>query len=171
MPDCRKIRLVVLDVDGTMTDGGIIYDSAGGECKRFDVKDGLAMKAAQTAGLAIGILTGRESPMVQRRAQELAIEYLVEGAQSKYSALRKLLSEKGYLPEEVCYIGDDWNDLQCMQSVGLSMCPADAAGEVRSAADYVAAHNGGHGAVRECLEYLMKSRGDWEKSCRKLYFE
>lgn len=108
--------------------------------------------------------------MVARRAEELDVKHLVEGAQQKYPALKELLDRQGLSYDEVCYIGDDWNDLQCIEAVGLSMCPADAVEEVRSAADYVAVHTGGHGAVRECLEHLLKTRGQWETSCKALYF-
>lgn len=170
MANYDRIKLIVLDVDGTLTDGGIYYDSAGRESKRFDVKDGLALKAAAAAGLNVAIITGRHSPVVSRRAEELDVKHLVEGAQQKYPALRELLGGQGLIYDEVCYIGDDWNDLQCMEAVGLSMCPADAAEEVRSAADYVAVHAGGHGAVRECLEHLLKTRGQWETSCKALYY-
>lgn len=170
MPNYDRIKLIVLDVDGTLTDGGIYYDSAGSESKRFDGKDGLAVRASVAAGLTFAVITGRSSPMVTRRAEELEIEHLVEGAQEKYPALRELLGRLGLSDDEVCYIGDDWNDLQCMEAVGLSMCPADAAEEVRTAADYVAVHAGGHGAVRECLEHLLKARGQWEASCKALYY-
>lgn len=170
MADFHKIKLIVLDVDGTLTDGGIIYDSLGNEVKRFDVKDGLGIKVGIAAGLQFAILTGRKSPMVERRARELEIAHLRTGVQVKYPALLKLLEELGLHPEECGYIGDDWNDLQCMEAVGFCACPLDAAAEVKSVCDYVAAHNGGHGAVRDCIEFLLREDGRWENCAHKLYF-
>ena len=108
--------------------------------------------------------------MVARRAEELDVKHLVEGAQQKFPALKELLGRLGLSCEEVCYIGDDWNDLQCMEAVGLSMCPADAVKEVCASANYVAVHAGGHGAVRECLEHLLKTRDQWETSCKTFYY-
>ena len=171
MHDYSRIRYIALDMDGTMTDGGLIYDSLGNELKRFDVKDGLAILMAIAAGYEFLVITGRRSPIVERRVKELGIQHLITGAQLKLPALRTWMEENHVSKEEICYIGDDWNDLQCMQSVAESMCPADAAPEVRKSSGYVAKALAGHGAVRECLETLMKSVGKWEETCERVYFE
>jgi len=169
MPDYEKMKLVVLDVDGTLTDGGIYYDSQGNEMKRFDVKDGLGIKVGIAAGLEFAILTGRESPMVERRVKELGIHYLLSGVQLKYPVLRTLLRELNLSEEEVCYIGDDLNDLECMEHAGFSACPADAAEEIKAVADYVSSHNGGYGAVRDCLAALLKEKKVWPELAKRLY--
>ena len=170
MPDYQKIKLVVLDVDGTLTDGGIYYDSQGSEMKRFDVKDGLGIKVGLAAGLEFAVLTGRDSPMVERRVEELGIQHLRTGVQVKYPVLIELLKECSLQPEECGYIGDDLNDLQCMEAVSFRACPADAAKEVKALCDYVADCNGGHGAVRACIETLLLAQGKWNANFRKLYY-
>lgn len=170
MPDFSKIRYVVLDVDGTMTDGGIYYDSQGNEIKRFDVKDGLGIKAGIAAGLEFIVITGRKSPMVERRAQELEIQHIITGAQMKYPEMVRWMDENGVSTDKICYIGDDWNDLECMKAAGICMCPADAAEEVKKESDYVSKALAGHGAVRECMEYLLKATEKWEEACEQLYF-
>lgn len=171
MKDLSKIRLIVLDVDGTLTDGGIYYSSDGTESKRFSVKDGLGLRAAKAAGLKLAILTGRVSPMVRRRAEELRFDYLTEGQQKKTEAMKDLMKQAGAGTDEVCYIGDDINDLPCMELAGVKMCPADAAREVREICDFVSSLPGGAGAVRECLEVILLAQGTWESACRSLYFE
>lgn len=169
MLDYEKIKLVILDVDGTLTDGGIYYDSNGNELKRFDVKDGLGIKVAMSMGLEFAIITGRESPMVIKRANELGIQYLKTGIQKKYSAMVELIIELGLTLENVCFIGDDLNDLQCMNNVALKMCPSDAADEIKEISDYVSAKNGGYGAVRECLEVLSCKKGCWTNQAKSFY--
>ena len=169
MTDLKKIKLMVLDVDGTLTDGGVYYDSQGNEIKRFDVKDGLGIVVAVSAGLEFAIITGRSSPMVERRAKELGIVHLIQGAQKKIPALLALAQKCGLDMDEIGYIGDDLNDLRAMQAVGFRACPADAAAEIREIADFVAAHDGGHGAVRDCLQYLLEQRGQWARAAEEKY--
>lgn len=170
MKDYHQIKLVVLDVDGTLTENGIYYDDQGNEIKRFSAKDGLGIKVALEAGLQFAIITGRESPILRRRAKELKIAYLKEGVQQKYPVLMALLAQLGLTPDEVCYIGDDLNDMQCMKAMGYSACPADAADEIRAICDYVAGHNGGHGAVRDCLQDMLRARGQWDECAKRLYY-
>lgn len=170
MPDYEKIKLIVLDVDGTLTDGGIYYDSQGNEIKRFDVKDGLGIKVGMAAGLEFAVLTGRKSPMVERRVKELGIQHLRTGVQIKYPVLMDLLMEQNVQPAECCYIGDDLNDLQCMETVGLRACPADAAREVQEICHFISSRNGGQGAVRECIEHILIKRGEWPTIGKKLYY-
>ena len=168
--DYNKIKLVILDVDGTLTDGGIYYDAQGNEMKRFSAKDGSGIMVARRAGLEIAIITGRASPMVERRAKELGIQHLRQGIQQKYPALTELARERGLSLDEIGYIGDDWNDLQCMEAVGFCACPADAAKEVKAVCQFVASVPGGQGAVREGLEYLLTQQGRWEKAARDAYY-
>lgn len=165
----KKIKLVVLDVDGTLTDGGIYYDANGNEIKRFDVKDGLGIKVAMEAGLKFAILTGRQSPMVRRRAEELGIQFLLEGVQKKAPALIELSKNTGISVDEMAYIGDDWNDLPAMMMTGFKACPADAAEEIKDICDYVAPKKGGRGAVRECLEFILETYGMWKRTVSRLY--
>lgn len=169
MPDYQKIKLVVLDVDGTLTDGGIYYDSQGNEMKRFDVKDGLGIKVGIAAGLEFAVITGRESPMVERRVKELGIQHLLSGVQIKLPALKQLLAELQLCQDEVCYIGDDLNDLECMEYVGAAACPADAAEEIKAASQFVAHCGGGQGAVRACIETILRRGNKWESQARKIY--
>lgn len=170
MPDYERIKLVVLDVDGTLTDGGIYYDSQGNEMKRFDVKDGLGIKVGMAAGLEFAVLTGRESPMVERRVKELGIQHLMSGVQIKFPALKKLLSDLHLSPDEICYIGDDLNDLECMEHARFSACPADAAEEIKVISHFISAYNGGYGAVRDCIKFILQADGKWDASVRKVYF-
>ncbi len=170
MPDYQKIKLIVLDVDGTLTDGGIYYDSQGNEMKRFDVKDGLGIKVGIDAGLEFAVITGRESPTVERRVKELGIQHLLSGIQMKLPALKQLMAELKLCPDEVCYIGDDLNDLECMEYVGISCCPADAAEEIKAVAHFISDCNGGFGAVKSCIKSLLDYRNSWESSYTSLYF-
>lgn len=171
MRNYKEIKLIILDVDGTLTDGGIYYSSNGEEIKRFDVKDGLAIKIALAAGIDIALLTGRCSSMVERRAHELQIPYLISGVQIKIDALEKLLKETGIRYEEVFYIGDDWNDLQCMEKVGLRGCPADADEHIKKICEIISESAGGHGAVRECIKIFLEKRSEWELYARKEYYQ
>lgn len=170
MPDYGKIKLIVLDVDGTLTDGGIYYDSQGNEMKRFDVKDGLGIKIGIAAGLEFAVITGRESPMVERRVKELGIQHLLSGVQMKLPALKQLLVELQLCPDEVCYIGDDLNDLECMEYVGVAACPADAAEEIKAVSQFAADRRGGYGAVKSCIKALLVYRNSWEESYKAIYF-
>ena len=171
MPDYGKIKLIVLDVDGTLTDGGIYYDSQGNEMKRFDVKDGLGIKVGIAAGLEFAVITGRESPMVERSVKELGIQHLLSGVQIKLPALKQLMKKLQLCPDEVCYFGDDLNDLESMEYVGIAACPADASEEIRCISYYVAAHDGGHGAVRDFVQEILQQRRDWISLIEKLYWE
>lgn len=170
MADYSKIRYVILDVDGTLTDGGIYYDAQGNEIKCFDAKDGLGIKVGIAAGLVFVIITGRVSPMVERRARELGIQHIISGAQVKYPEMLNWMNKHGVTAEEICYIGDDWNDLECMKAAAVCMCPADAAKEVREECDFISDSLAGHGAVRECLEELLSHNNRWEKACKEHYF-
>lgn len=157
--DKVKIRALVMDVDGTLTDGGIYLGNNGEELKRFYVRDGLAIKhILPELGIVPVIITGRSSALVDRRCEELDIKDVVQGCGDKLTELKRVLSGKGITLDETAYIGDDVNDLECMRAVGYAGCPADAVDEVKSAAAFVSSHNGGYGAVREFIEHIMKMR-------------
>lgn len=170
MTKYENIKLIVLDVDGTLTDGGIYYDSKGCEIKCFDVKDGLGIRVALAAGLEIAIITGRSSSIVEKRARELGIRHLRHGIQQKKPALLKLAEELNIRLNEILYIGDDWNDMQCMKLCGLSFCPIDAPQDIQSVCQYVSKRPGGHGAVRECIEELLDHRDGFAVHAQKVYF-
>ncbi|MCM2265777.1 MAG: HAD family hydrolase, partial [Desulfuromonadales bacterium] len=158
----QKIRLLLLDVDGVMTDGRIIYDDHGGETKAFDVKDGHGIKLLQRAGIRVGIITGRQSTVVDRRAMELGIELVYQGAKDKLVPYRELLQRTGLDDEQVAYVGDDLPDLPILRRVGFAATVADAVDEVKPYAHYVTQRAGGRGAVREICDLLLKETGRWE---------
>ena len=156
------IRFLVLDVDGVMTDGSISYTADGGEVKTFNVKDGAGLKYWRRAGFAAGIVTGRSSPMVERRAAELGIQFVEMGAKSKLPAFERMLEAAGVLPGETAVIGDDLPDLPLIARAGVGVAVADAVEEVREAADLTTDKKGGHGAVRELVELILKTQGRWQ---------
>lgn len=158
----KKIKLLLLDVDGVLTDGRIVYDNQGNELKAFDVKDGHGLKLVQRAGIKVGIITGRKSDVVTRRAAELGIDILYQGALNKLEPYREILSAEGLTDEQVAYVGDDLVDLPILRRVGFSATVADAICEVLPRVDYVSQHNGGRGAVREICDLLLKATGHWE---------
>ena len=156
------IKLVLLDVDGTLTDGGIYRGNNGEELKRFNVKDGYAIVNAQKLGIEFGIITGRKSELVEIRAKELKIKYLYQGISEKTVILEEIMKKDGLSKEEIAYMGDDLNDLLIMKQVGSSGTPKDAVDEVIQVADFVSKRNGGSGAVREFIEHILKKDGKWE---------
>jgi 3-deoxy-D-manno-octulosonate 8-phosphate phosphatase (KDO 8-P phosphatase) len=168
MPDVptdrfARIRLLLLDVDGVLTDGRITYTDGGQEIKAFHVRDGLGLKLWQRASGRMAILSGRASPAVVRRAKELGIDPVVQGADEKLPAFRRILKETGMSPDQVCAVGDDLPDLSVLTRCGLAVAVADAAPEVRAAAHYVTKSPGGHGAVRDVVEWLMRGQGTWDR--------
>ncbi len=160
---CRRLRLLLSDVDGVMTDGTVFVLPDGGEARAFHIRDGLGIVLAQQAGLRVGLLSGRTSETVARRAAELGITLVRQGVTYKGRALREILSAEGLAPEEVAYMGDDVNDLPVFGQVGLSAVPADAPFEVRTRADMVTEAGGGRGCLREFIEAILRARGDWER--------
>jgi 3-deoxy-D-manno-octulosonate 8-phosphate phosphatase (KDO 8-P phosphatase) len=158
-----QISMIVSDLDGVWTDGRIIYTGDTRETKEFNVRDGLAVKIAQRAGIEVAILTSRDSKAVARRCSELGIERLVQGAREKASALKKLADDATVPLDRILYIGDDLPDLAPMALAGLSAAPSDAAAEVASSADWLLHSRGGAGAIRELVERLLRERGDWDR--------
>ncbi|GAB6082177.1 HAD hydrolase family protein [Desulfuromonas carbonis] len=158
---CRAIRLLLLDVDGVLTDGRIVYDDHGVETKAFDVKDGHGLKLLQRAGVRIGIITGRQSRLVEVRAAELGIDILHQGIKDKLEPYRAILAELGLTDAEVAYVGDDVVDLPILRRVGFAATVADAAEDVKPHVHYVCRRPGGRGAVREICDLLLKESGAW----------
>jgi len=156
------IELLVLDVDGCLTDGKIIYDSNGVESKSFDVKDGLAIATWIRMGKKVAIITGRESSVVKKRADELKIPYLFQGIRNKEEKLNELLKSIGLNMSQVAAIGDDLNDFHMLKSAALSFTPQNGAKQIKPIVDVVLQNNGGEGAVREMIEYIIK-KYDLEK--------
>jgi 3-deoxy-D-manno-octulosonate 8-phosphate phosphatase (KDO 8-P phosphatase) len=156
-----EIELLLLDVDGVLTDGGIVYTAGGDEIKRFHVRDGSGLKFWHGLGKRSAIVSGRSSQAVSRRAAELGIAPVFQGRSDKFPAFGAVLAQTGLRPEQVCAIGDDLPDLPVLRRCGLAVAVADACPEVRAAADYVTTTPGGHGAVREAVEWLLKIQGRW----------
>ena len=157
------IALLVLDVDGVMTDGRVIYGNSGEEIKAFNIKDGLGIKLLQRVGIEVAIITGRRSQVVERRASGLGIGHIIQGREDKRVALEELTTAMGLSIEQSAYMGDDLPDLGAINAAALGACPADAVEPIRDAADWVATVRGGHGAVRELAEMLLRSRGQWDE--------
>jgi YrbI family 3-deoxy-D-manno-octulosonate 8-phosphate phosphatase len=164
---CNAIRLILSDVDGVLTDGRLVYGNAGIESKAFHIRDGQGIRLWQQNGLHFGIVTARSSEVVKRRAEELDIAIVRQGAHDKLAAVREITTEHGLSLHAVCYIGDDLPDLAPLQSVGLGVAVADAAEEVRQAATYVTSQPGGRGAVRELVELILKNTNRWDTTIRK----
>ncbi len=162
MAHARDIRVIVSDVDGVWTDGKIIYAGDRSELKNFNVRDGLGAKLAQRVGIQIVLLTSRRSPALTRRARELSITELHQGATNKAVACAEILESMAHSFDQALYIGDDLPDLAPMLRAGLSAAPADAAAEVYAAAFWKLKSLGGQGAFREVVERLLRERGEWE---------
>lgn len=166
---CRAIQLLALDVDGCLTDGGVIYsmDESGEdsqEIKRFHVRDGSALVMWNQVGLTSAILTGRSSAVVGRRGKELGIAYVAQGLRDKLAKLDEILQEHGWTREQVAYVGDDVPDLSILRECGLAIGVADACPEVKQIAHYVTLAPGGQGAVREVIERILRCQGRWPDS-------
>ncbi|MDC0933005.1 HAD hydrolase family protein [Arcobacteraceae bacterium] len=162
------IELIVLDVDGTLTDGKIIYTSSGDELKNFDVKDGLAI-ASWTKKLdkKVAIITGRKSKLVENRAKELGVTHLFQGVDNKDEILKNILKEENLRWDQTAGIGDDLNDLKMLKKVSIAFAVGDAVAEVKEVSDVVCTKNGGFGAVREMIEYILKY--DKQKGLKELW--
>ncbi len=165
----KKIKYLIIDVDGTLTDAGIYYDENGNELKKFCTKDAAGFFAARHAGIQIMILTGRECAATTRRMQEMHVDYLVQDCKDKVSYIRKFMKNHDVCKEEMGYLGDDLNDLPGMNLCAFAGCPADACDEIRKKADYISGIKGGYGAVRDIISYLLKERGEWDKAIAGIY--
>lgn len=165
----EQIKLLVIDVDGTMTDAGIYYDEHGNELKKFCTRDAAGFFTAHAVGMELMVLTGRECAATTRRMKEMKIDYVIQDCKDKITYLDAFLQEKGLTYDEIGYLGDDLNDYVGMKKAGYAGCPADACEEIKEICDYVASVNGGQGAVRDIITYLLKSRGQWEEAVLASY--
>jgi 3-deoxy-D-manno-octulosonate 8-phosphate phosphatase (KDO 8-P phosphatase) len=159
---CRRIDFLVVDVDGVLTDGRIVYSDAGDETKTFHVRDGSGLRIWQLLGKRSAILTGRSSVIVERRAEEIGVGRVIQGATEKLPAFAELLRLERVRPEQVCYIGDDLPDVPVLSNCGLALAVPDACREVLRAAHYVTRTPGGLGAVREAVELILRCQGLWQ---------
>jgi len=169
--DLKAIELLVLDVDGVLTDGGLIVHSDGSESKRFHTLDGHGIRLWQRAGGKVALLSGRFSAPVSRRAEELEIAYVLQKCHVKLPVLEELLRETGLKAENVAYVGDDLTDIVVMRRVGLAVATANARPEVKKHAHFVTCLEGGRGAIREVAELLLSAQGHWQDLLRKYQVE
>jgi 3-deoxy-D-manno-octulosonate 8-phosphate phosphatase (KDO 8-P phosphatase) len=161
-----RLRLLLFDVDGVLTDGVVVMHADGTESKGFHIRDGAAMVWAQRCGLTVGLLSARSSGATSQRAAQLAIRLVVQGVTSKLTSYERILADAGLDDAAVAYMGDDLLDLPVLARAGLSAAPADAAAEVRARVDWVSAFGGGRGAVREFIEMVLRVQQRWEQVLR-----
>jgi len=154
----RRIKLVLTDCDGVLTDNGVYYSERGEEMKRFSIRDGMGVERLRAVGVDTGIMTGEVSPSVQRRADKLRITELHLGIKDKPARLREIMARTGLAAEEIAFIGDDTNDVEILQLVGLAACPGDATRFARAVADFRCETFGGHGCFRELAEFIIAGR-------------
>jgi 3-deoxy-D-manno-octulosonate 8-phosphate phosphatase (KDO 8-P phosphatase) len=160
----NKIKLLILDVDGVLTDGRIIFDSNGTETKFFQVLDGLGIILAKKVGIETAIITGRSSPIIRKRCSELGITKIYENAQDKLTALNDIKIKLNISDEEIAYMGDDLLDICVMKKIGYAIAPSNAVQEVKAIANLITNKAGGYGAVREAIEHILKAQGTWNKA-------
>ncbi len=165
----KKIKIIVLDVDGVLTKNDITYYSDGSESKTFNVKDGRGIIEAKNAGIKFGIITARASEMVARRAAELGFDYVYQNSKNKIDAFNEILEKSGLAAEEVIYMGDEVIDIPVMLQAGIGIAVNDSSVDVIKAADYVTERDGGCGAVREVIELLLKKQNKWDAVIQKYY--
>jgi 3-deoxy-D-manno-octulosonate 8-phosphate phosphatase (KDO 8-P phosphatase) len=168
MRRARKIRVFLMDVDGTLTTGVVCLqafpDGSVAEMKVFDAHDGAGLKLASIMGIRTGVITGRDTPAVAQRAREMAVEFVIQGQAKKLEAYKGILARAGVTDEEVAYLGDDLPDLPLLERVGLAVAVGDAVAEVKRAAHYVTKADGGKGAAREVVELILKSQRRWKEA-------
>ena len=167
--DLKSLKYLVIDVDGTMTDAGIYYDEHGNELKKFCTKDAAGFFAAHAAGIKIIVLTGRECAATTRRMNEMKVDFLYQNIKNKKEFLSEFMKEKNIAKEKIGYIGDDLNDLVPMKLTGYVACPYDSCREIKDIADYISSNKGGHGAVRDIIEHILRENGEWNKVVAQIY--
>ncbi|NQT32860.1 MAG: HAD hydrolase family protein [Candidatus Omnitrophica bacterium] len=166
----RKIKLLLLDVDGVLTDGRLTYSSKGAESKHFDVNDGFGMYLVKQSGIKCIILTAKASRAVAKRAKELKLDKVYQNFHFKIEALEKIRQEFDMKDEEICFIGDELIDIPVLKRVGLAICPPNAVEEAKRHAHFITERSGGRGAVREVCNFLLKTQGKWDEVTKR-YFE
>ncbi|MBN1572314.1 MAG: HAD-IIIA family hydrolase [Deltaproteobacteria bacterium] len=162
-----KVKILIMDVDGVLTDGRIVIDDKGIESKFFDVRDGHGIKMLGRAGIKTAIVTGRNSKVVKHRARELSIDYIYQGAIKKGETVENILKQTGLTGGDAAYVGDDLIDIPAMKLVGFAVAVADSVDEVLKTADIITEKPGGRGAVREVVEFILKSQGIWEEAIKR----
>jgi len=165
----KPIKLLILDVDGVMTDGRIIYDDDGKETKIFDVKDGHGIKLLMRAGIDVAIITARESKVVLHRAKNLGIEMVYQKAMDKTAAFEDILKKKQLSSQEAAYIGDELVDIPLLRKVGFAVAVKDAVEDVKKYVDYITEKNGGYGAVREICELILETQDKWKQATARYF--
>jgi len=165
----KSIKILILDVDGVLTDGRVIYTDSGEEIKRFDVRDGHGLKLLMRSGIEVILLTGRESKVVLHRARDLGIEHVYQKALNKIEVYKEILAKWNLEDKEVGFVGDDLIDLPVLRKVGFSASVPDAVPEVKEIVDHITTKKGGEGAVREICELLLKAQNKWEAVTEKYY--
>ena len=163
----RKIKLILMDVDGVLTDGRFYYTDDGREFKSFDVKDGFAIRLAGLLGMNFGIITGKMSAIVERRGRELGVEEIHQGYFNKIEVYEDIKLRNGYSDDQCAFIGDDLFDLGVLDKVGFSACPADAVEEVKNSVDFISQSPGGRGAVRELIELILNAQELWKPALER----
>ena len=159
LPKAKSIKLLLLDVDGVLTDGNLIYSHEGKESKSFNTQDGFGLRMLQDTGIEVGIITARSSEALVRRSQDLKISHLYQGSSNKLAAYKEIVKTTGLKPFEIAYMGDDWLDLVLLKRVGLAVAPANGVPEVRNMVHYTTQQSGGHGAVREICDLILEATG------------
>ncbi len=159
LQQAEKIELVLLDVDGVLTDGTLLYTDSASESKSFHTQDGFGLRLLKEAGIKTGIITARKSAVVTRRAEELQLDYIYQGARNKLAACEEIIADSNSRIEQIAYMGDDWLDLTLFSCVGLAVSPANGVKEVQAAAHFVTPRPGGAGAVRDLCDLLLAARG------------
>lgn len=163
LPKAKDIKLLLLDVDGVLTDGNLIYSHEGKESKAFNTQDGFGLRMLQDSGVEVGIITARSSTALSRRSEDLRISHLYQGSSNKLDAYKEITRKTGLKPFEIAYMGDDWLDMVLLKRVGLAVAPANAVIEVQEMAHYICEQSGGHGAVREICDLILEARGELKK--------
>ncbi|TKB11670.1 HAD family hydrolase [Desulforhopalus sp. IMCC35007] len=155
----KEIRLLLLDVDGVLTDGTLLYTDSTAESKAFNTQDGFGLRLLLDAGIDVGIITARKSEVVARRARELKMTYVYQGMGNKNEAFKEIMKSSGFKPYEIAYMGDDWLDLVLLVQVGLALTPANGVPEVKEVAHFITERQGGHGAVRDACNLILNAKG------------
>jgi 3-deoxy-D-manno-octulosonate 8-phosphate phosphatase (KDO 8-P phosphatase) len=163
----RNIRILIMDCDGVLTDGRIIFFPGGDETKQFDTKDGHGLRMAERAGLRAAIITGRASAALRERAKDLGLVHLYEKAHNKLVPFEQILAAEGLREDQACFVGDDVTDIPVMRRAGLAVAVGDAVDEAKEFAHLVTKRAGGRGAVREVIEFILKSQGKWQSAMQR----
>lgn len=167
MAKAKDIELLLLDVDGVLTDGNLLYTGADSESKSFNTQDGFGLRLLQEADVAVGVITARKSEVVARRTAELKMHYVYQGVPNKNQAFKLVLKDSGLKPFQIAYMGDDWLDLVLLQQVGLALAPQNAVFEVKEVAHYITNNKGGNGAVRDACNLILDAKGMMDKLLQK----